>query len=222
MRISKLVVFILAMILGTVADSVGDKASSRSLLGEDGSDDNKMSYSSRKSVSAKELVKLTEIVGSLGGQKHHARLLLSAGKDFDIDPIFLASVTFVESSFRNNARSGRGAKGLMQLRPVVLGVLGVTNPWDPWQNIMAGAAYLRNCFDRYKTHKESTYLALAAYNVGPGSPERLLVSEAAQRFVTKVLRVYNKFTDEPVQLVNGAGKKTALRLSAWAEVLYND
>jgi soluble lytic murein transglycosylase-like protein len=110
----------------------------------------------------------------------------------------------------------------MQLRPVVLGVLGVTNPWDPSENIMAGAAYLRNCFDRYKTHKESTYLALAAYNVGPGHAGKLLESEAAQRFVKKVMRVYNKFTDEPVPLMDGVGKKNTVRLSAWAEVLYNN
>ena len=65
---------------------------------------------------------------------------------------------------------------------------------------MAGAAYLRNCFERYKHCPNSTYLALAAYNIGPGPVEKLNQSEAARRFVRKVLRVYNRLTDSPIPM----------------------
>ncbi len=94
----------------------------------------------------------------------------------------------------------------MQLRPIVLEVLGVSDPWDPHQNIMAGTAYLRNCFERYQHFPNSTYLALAAYNIGPGPVEKLNSSDAAGRFVRKVLQVYNRLTDSPIPITGKAVK----------------
>lgn len=140
--------------------------------------------------------RLRDTVTAIGGEPHHARVLFHAGREFEIDPFFLASVAFVESNFRPRIQSNRNAKGLMQLRPVVLEVLGVTNPWDPYQNVMAGAAYLRHCFERYAKYDNSTYLALAAYNIGPGKPQKLENSEAASRFVKKVLTVYNRLSTD--------------------------
>ncbi len=140
--------------------------------------------------------RLRETVLAMGGEAHHARVLFHAGREFEIDPFFLASVAFVESNFRPKIRSNRNAKGLMQLRPVVLEVLGVTNPWDPYQNIMAGAAYLRHCFERYSKYDNSTFLALAAYNTGPGKAGKLEKSEPASRFVKKVLTVYNRLSND--------------------------
>jgi len=147
-----------------------------------------------------ELHNLATMVRCLGGKSHYAEILLSAGKEFDIDPILLAAVTYVESSFRPRVRSRRGARGLMQLRPVVLNVLGVTDPWDPHENIMAGAFYLRTCFERYASERDGTFLALAAYNIGPGPVKKLTCSDAAERFVKKVLSVYNRFTDSPIPI----------------------
>ena len=147
-----------------------------------------------------ELRRLKDVVCALGGKPHHAPILLKAGKKFEIDPIFLAAVTHVESSFRPQARSGKGACGLMQLRPIVTKAYGVTNPWDAHQNIMGGAAYLRTCFHRYSKHSNSTFLALAAYNIGPGPSQKLSSSPAAKRFVKKVLLVYNRFTKEPIRM----------------------
>jgi soluble lytic murein transglycosylase-like protein len=147
---------------------------------------------------ASEKEKLTKIVCSVGGKPEHAQSLLSAGREFEIDPALLAAVTFVESSFRPRAVSNCGARGMMQLRSVVLEVLGVEDPWDPHQNIMAGAAYLKTCFERYARYSNSTYLALAAYNIGPGPVEKLTSSDAAERFVRKVLQAYNRWTDAPI------------------------
>ncbi len=147
-----------------------------------------------------ELKRLKAVVCALGGQTHHAPILLKAGKKFEIDPVFLAAVTHVESSFRTRARSGKGACGLMQLRPIVTKAFGINDPWDPHQNIMGGAAYLRSCFKRYAKHSDSTFLALAAYNIGPGPAHKLTGSPAAKRFVKKVLLVYNRFTSEPIRI----------------------
>ncbi|MGB6065686.1 MAG: lytic transglycosylase domain-containing protein [Desulfomonilaceae bacterium] len=157
-------------------------------------------------ISIRELDDLKRVILSLGGNPSYARILVLAGREFNIDPVFIAAVAHVESSFRPRAASCRNARGLMQLRPIVIKVLGVTDPWNPHQNIMAGAAYLRHCFERYKHCRNSTYLALAAYNIGPGSVEKLKRSDAAGRFVRKVLRVYNRLTDAPIPLTGKALK----------------
>jgi soluble lytic murein transglycosylase-like protein len=160
----------------------------------------------KDAISAQELEDLKSVVIALGGKPDYARILILAGREFQIDPVFIAAVTHVESSFRPRVASCRNARGLMQLRPIVLEVLGVTDPWDPHQNIMAGAAYLRTCFERYKHCPNSTYLALAAYNIGPGPVEKLNRSDAAGRFVRKVLRVYNRLTDSPIPMTGKAAK----------------
>ncbi len=154
-----------------------------------------------------ELRRLVQLVDVLGGRPEHARMLLGAGHEFGIDPVLLASLTFVESNFREKVRSRCGALGLMQIKPLVANVLGVTDPCDPYQNIMAGAAYLRHCFERYREYPESTFLALAAYNIGPGPVRKLKRSDSAKRFVKKVLRVYNRFAAVPIPTGSRASKR---------------
>ena len=74
----------------------------------------------------------------------------------------------MESGNDTLATSRAGAMGLMQVMPETYAMmrarLGLgADPYDPHDNIMAGAAYLREMLDRYGSAG-----FLAAYNAGPG------------------------------------------------------
>lgn len=86
-----------------------------------------------------------------------------------VDPTLVKAVALVESGFNAQARSSKGAQGLMQLMPKTAAQYGVTNLRDPYQNLSAGAKHLRGLLDRYEGN---VTLALAAYNAGSGAVAR--------------------------------------------------
>ena len=84
----------------------------------------------------------------------------------------LAAVIYQESRFHIEARSPRGAAGLMQMMPKTAEHYGVTDPLDPEMNIAAGARSLGTLIRRYynvgDNMTERYKYALAAYNAGIG------------------------------------------------------
>ena len=101
-----------------------------------------------------------------------APLIAEAAKRFAISEAWIRAVMRAESGGQTMLdgrpiTSPAGAMGLMQLMPETYAELRAriglgSNPYDPHDNIIAGAAYLRQMFDRYG------YPALfAAYNAGP-------------------------------------------------------
>lgn len=98
-----------------------------------------------------------------------ARLVEAAAERHEIDPRIVQAVIHVESAYNPQARSPKGALGLMQLMPataVRLGAAPASNLFDPALNIELGVRYLRllgNLFDGRLD------LVLAAYNAGEGA-----------------------------------------------------
>ena len=87
---------------------------------------------------------------------------------FGVPARWIAEVMQIESRGDPRALSPKGAIGLMQIMPATYASLAAryglgADPWNVRDNIMAGAAYLRELYDRYGPSG-----FLAAYNAGPG------------------------------------------------------
>jgi hypothetical protein len=96
-----------------------------------------------------------------------ADFVAEASRRFDVPAHWIRAVMYVESSANVRALSPKGAMGLMQIMPETYAALRArcalgANPYDPHDNILAGAAYLREMLDRYGAPG-----FLAAYNAGP-------------------------------------------------------
>ncbi len=93
------------------------------------------------------------------------------------EPALVLGITRQESSFDPHARSGAGARGMMQLMPgTAQGVarrLGMDYSSeeldDPDYNMRLGSAYLGQLVDEFSG---SYVMAAAAYNAGPGRPNQ--------------------------------------------------
>ena len=94
-----------------------------------------------------------------------ARRIYDASIAAGIEPELGFRVVRVESVFDPRAVSPAGAQGLMQLMPATADGLGVANSFDPSQAVDGAARLMRSLLDRF----DSTPLALAAYNAGPGA-----------------------------------------------------
>jgi soluble lytic murein transglycosylase-like protein len=93
--------------------------------------------------------------------------ITEASQRFGVPASWIRAVMQIESGGDARALSPKGAMGLMQIMPEtwaeLRGRYGLgTNPFNPRDNILAGAAYLREMHHRYG------YPGLfAAYNAGP-------------------------------------------------------
>ena len=97
-----------------------------------------------------------------------------AGRRHDIDPLFIAAMSYQESHWDPEARSHTGVRGLMMLTEETANEVGVTNRLDPRQSVFGGTKYLtqlRKQIDGDVGRPDNGYFALAAYNVGLGHVE---------------------------------------------------
>ena len=100
-----------------------------------------------------------------------AAYVAEASQRFGVPEAWIRSVMRVESAGEVGVTSSAGAMGLMQVMPQTYATIRATlglgaNAYDPHDNIMAGAAFLRDMHDRYG---DAGFLA--AYNAGPARYE---------------------------------------------------
>jgi hypothetical protein len=106
-----------------------------------------------------------------------AAFITEASKRFAVPEHWIRSVMRVESAGEVRARSRKGAMGLMQIMPQTWSELRArydlgADPYDPRDNILAGAAYIRELYQRFGAPG-----FLAAYNAGPGRYENHLATD---------------------------------------------
>ena len=134
----------------------------------------------------------------------YADLIAEAAQRFAIPAAWIRAIMRIESRGDRRVVSAKGAMGLMQLMPETWAALRARyglgrDAFDPHDNILAGAAFLRQMLDRYGSPG-----FLAAYNAGPGRYEdyrdrhRPLPPETVAYVAALVPFVGDGATDGPV------------------------
>ena len=131
---------------------------------------------------------LDEVSVPAGGDLRE--LASAAARRHGLDPDLVMAVVSVESGFRPQAVSPKGAQGLMQLMPRTASSLGVANALDPAQNLDGGTRHLGQLLTLYGG---DVTRALAAYNAGEGAVDRhggVPPYRETRAYVKKVLERY--------------------------------
>ena len=133
----------------------------------------------------------------------------------------------VESGAKQRVRSSKGAMGLMQIMPKTWAELRAryglgADPFDPRDNILAGAAYIRELHDRYGTPG-----FLAAYNAGPGRYERHLATgrplpDETQAYVATLAPMINRVSRRGCPPARRSHATELSRLQPTLDIAYID
>ncbi len=131
--------------------------------------------------------------------------------EYKIDPLFITSIIRAESNFNPNAKSKKGAIGLMQIMPstakeIAQKYLNINDfseekLYEPELNIKLGVYYVKILSEMFNNN---TNLVLASYNAGLGNvqkwqqenpiieydPEEMPFKET-KNYVSKINRFYN-------------------------------
>jgi soluble lytic murein transglycosylase-like protein len=113
---------------------------------------------------ASNAVPLATAICDAVSQPELVRMIDSAARRENVDPLLVREVAREESGFRPCAVSPKGAEGLMQLMPATQIQLQVQNPFSAQESLEAGSKLLKQLLERY--HGDLSQ-ALSAYNAGP-------------------------------------------------------
>jgi hypothetical protein len=123
----------------------------------------------------------------------YRREFVSAAKATGVDEAWLRAIAHAESNYVPDAVSIKGAKGLMQLMPEVIGGYRVADPFSAKQSILAGAKYLKDLEIRYAGDR---VLASAAYNAGPAAVSHyngVPPYAETREYIAKVTALYSRY-----------------------------
>jgi membrane-bound lytic murein transglycosylase MltF len=107
------------------------------------------------------------------------------GSQYNLDYLLMMAEGFQESTLNQDAKSGVGAVGIMQLMPATGEQMKVGDIHQKEANIHAGVKYIRFMVDKYFANEpmddtNKLLFAFAAYNAGPGRIHSLR-EEAAKK-----------------------------------------
>lgn len=89
--------------------------------------------------------------------------IAAAARKHGVDPRVLWTIAYLETRFRSDQISPKGARGLMQFIPSTAKRFKLTNPYDALQSIDAAARYVSELTKRFNGRLD---LVLAGYNSG--------------------------------------------------------
>ncbi len=103
-------------------------------------------------------------------------LFKKASEDNNLDWKLLASISYQESKWNNDAVSPTGVKGVMMLTQNTAKMLNV-NRLKPNESIIGAARYFSALLEKYSAYNDitRTNLALASYNAGPNHINDILL-----------------------------------------------
>ena len=110
-----------------------------------------------------------------------------------VEESLIRAIIHAESAYQPDARSPKGAQGLMQLMPETAAELRVVDPYDPAANIDGGTRYLSRLLAEFKGDLD---LATAAYNAGPGAVYKyggIPPFEETKEYVRRVKILYARY-----------------------------
>ena len=174
------------------------------------------------------------VVGTVAAQDRYDRALherairlepffVAAAMRHGVDARILRAICFIESRYRINVVSPKGARGPMQFMPDTAARYGLRDPHNPEQAIDAAARYFRDLLKKFGGRVE---LALAAYNAGEGAVSSFMTGKPlvlrdgrivnargvvtggippyaeTQRYVRSVLAMLNNGVNRPVERSN--------------------
>jgi len=123
----------------------------------------------------------------------YPREFKNAARVTGLDEAWLRAIAHAESAYAADAVSTKGAKGVMQLMPDVIGDYSVTDPFSAKQSIMAGARLLKALEAQYGGDR---VLVAAAYNAGSGAVTQyggVPPYVETQEYVVKVGELYARY-----------------------------
>jgi soluble lytic murein transglycosylase-like protein len=137
---------------------------------------------------------------SPGESLRYARATIHEADAQGLDARLLVALIAVESSWRDDAVSSAGARGLGQLMPLTAGDLGV-DPDDALANIHGVAVHLRHLLAHYgQNDRDEQYIeAIAAYNAGEGAVDRyggVPPYAETRRYVSRVIGLWRRLAGE--------------------------
>lgn len=131
--------------------------------------------------------------GVSAGRRNYDQLIRLAADRHRVDADLVRAVIKAESDFNSQARSYKGAEGLMQLMPGTARLHKVSDVYNPAENIDGGVRHLRLLFDRFQGDLTRT---LAAYNAGVKAVEKyggVPPYAETREYVRRVLNYYDRF-----------------------------